>query len=131
MSSSLSQKNLPASASALVGQAISWVLHVLQVAPNIGPLLARQWMPPLQMPPIGLAASMRPEHTGHVFKGSGSSIIMADWERSRLTLSSSATEAGEDRLNHGTDPAASLCSLERVVRHRRVTCAMTWASLTA
>ena len=34
-----------------------------------------------------------------------------------LTDSSSATEAGEDRLNHGTDPAASLCSLERVVRH--------------
>ena len=29
---------------------------------------------------------------------------------------SSATEAGEDRLNHGTDPTASLCSLERLVR---------------
>ena len=33
-----------------------------------------------------------------------------------LTDSSSATEAGENRLNHGTDPTASLCSLERVVR---------------
>ena len=33
-----------------------------------------------------------------------------------LTNSSSATEAGEDRLNHGTDSTASLCSLERVVR---------------
>ena len=36
--------------------------------------------------------------------------------RSRLTAPSSATEAGEDRRNHGTEPAASLCSLERVVR---------------
>ena len=36
--------------------------------------------------------------------------------RSRLTNSSSATEAGEDRLNHGKKPTASLCSLERVVR---------------
>ena len=33
----------------------------------------------------------------------------------RLTNSSSATEAGEDKLNHETEPAASLCSLERVV----------------
>ena len=33
-----------------------------------------------------------------------------------LTDSSSATEAGEDRLNHEKEPAASLCSLERVVR---------------
>ena len=36
--------------------------------------------------------------------------------RSGLTNSSSATEAGEDRLNHEEEPAASLCSLERVVR---------------
>ena len=33
-----------------------------------------------------------------------------------LTNSSSATEAGEDRLNHEKERAASLCSLERVVR---------------
>ena len=37
-------------------------------------------------------------------------------ERVGLTNSSSATEAGEDRLNHREDPNASLCSLERVVR---------------
>ena len=33
-----------------------------------------------------------------------------------ITNSSSATEAGEDRLNHAIDLNASLCSLERVVR---------------
>ena len=33
-----------------------------------------------------------------------------------LTDPSSATEAGEDRQEHETEPAASLCSLERVVR---------------
>ena len=33
-----------------------------------------------------------------------------------LTISSSATEAGEEGGNHGKEPAASLCSLERVVR---------------
>ena len=37
-----------------------------------------------------------------------------------LTNSSSATEAGDDRLNHETDSPASLCSLERVVRPWRV-----------
>ena len=36
-----------------------------------------------------------------------------------LTNPSSATEAGEDRLNHGTGRAASRCSLERVVRRDR------------
>ena len=36
----------------------------------------------------------------------------------RLTNSSSATEAGEGGRNHGKEPAASLCSLERVVRGR-------------
>ena len=33
-----------------------------------------------------------------------------------LTDSSSATEAGEARLDYEKEPAASLCSLERVVR---------------
>ena len=33
-----------------------------------------------------------------------------------LTNSSSATEAGEEGLNHGKGRTASLCSLERVVR---------------
>ena len=40
-------------------------------------------------------------------------------ETQGLTDSSSATEAGEKRLNHGTSPTASLCSLERVVRGRQ------------
>ena len=39
-----------------------------------------------------------------------------DRETQGLTDSSSATEAGEDGLNHGTDLNASHCSLERVVR---------------
>ena len=37
-------------------------------------------------------------------------------ETQGLTDSSSATEAGEDRRKHGKELAASLCSLERVVR---------------
>ena len=44
-----------------------------------------------------------------------------DHDVAGLTPPSSATEAGEEGLNHGTSPTASLCSLERVVRCRAFT----------
>ena len=50
-----------------------------------------------------------------------SSLVNRDLRRGfhqkQLTDPSSATEAGARGRNHGKEPTASLCSLERVVRH--------------
>ena len=57
--------------------------------------------------------------SGGVIRGSGgvrNDAVPPAGETQGLTNSSSATETGEDRLNHEKEPAASLCSLERVVR---------------
>jgi hypothetical protein len=78
-------------------------VQVPQAAAYIGPLLARHLMPPLQMPPTGLAVYIGAAQAGHTFSGSGSGIVLSGsltgHVRSRLTTPSSAT--AEQFAAHG------------------------------
>jgi hypothetical protein len=76
-------------------------------------------MPPLQMPPIGLAVFIGAEQAGHTFNGSGSGIVFSvSFTRdvwSRLTLKSS-TNVGKESAGLSFD-WAGISELLGIKRH--------------